>query len=62
MYDYKTPTYNKQPYPPWAVALGWCIAATSLIPIPLCAVMQVAKAKSNHLLGVSRFTETTVVF
>jgi solute carrier family 6 GABA transporter-like protein 6/8/11/12/13 len=53
IYDYKTPTYNKQEYPAWAVALGWCIAATSLVPIPLFALIQIVKAKSNRLFGVS---------
>jgi hypothetical protein len=43
------------------VALGWCIAATSLVPIPLMAAVQIAKAKSNRLIGVSRHFFTYLV-
>ena len=47
--DYSPPTYNKGAYkfPPWGIAMGWAIAGTSLIAIPLYACIAVAKAKGN---------------
>lgn len=61
VYDYEAPKYNKQEYPDWAIILGWCIAATSLIPIPLFAITQVVRAKSNCFIGVRRFFSRTVI-
>ena len=37
----------------WAIALGWCITATSLIPIPLLAVYNIYKAKADTFWNVS---------
>ena len=53
--DYKEPTYNKGSYiyPPWAIILGWCIAGTSLAPIPLMAIFRILTAKANSLYTVS---------
>ncbi|KAK8736394.1 hypothetical protein OTU49_004974 [Cherax quadricarinatus] len=52
MVDYKRPTYNKGEYiyPDWAIALGWMIAALSIIPIPVFAVIAIIKAKGTNLL------------
>jgi len=35
MYTYAPPAYQGYEYKPWAVSLGWCIAASSLVPIPV---------------------------
>ena len=56
--DYKEPTYNKGSYiyPPWAIILGWCIAGTSLAPIPLMAIIRILTAKANSLYAVSKIS------
>ena len=56
--DYKPVTYKRAVggeyfYPDWAIALGWCITATSLIPIPLLAVYNIYKAKADTFWNVS---------
>ncbi|KAH3778547.1 sodium- and chloride-dependent glycine transporter 1-like [Dreissena polymorpha] len=38
VYTYTPPAYKGYVYKPWAVGLGWVIAATSLVPIPVCAI------------------------
>lgn len=52
--DYKEPTYNNKSYkfPPWAIGLGWCITLTSLLPIPIFAIINVARAKAVGLWEV----------
>ncbi len=49
--DYQEPTYNKDSYhfPSWAIAMGWCVAATSLAAIPICAVWAVYRARGPNL-------------
>ena len=56
IYDYKEPTYgNNIEFPRWAIGLGWCIASTSLVPIPALAVYNIYKAKADGLWNVSLF-------
>lgn len=52
MIDYKEPTYNKNTYfyPTWAIVLGWCISATSLVAIPGMAVYNVFTAEGDSIL------------
>ncbi|XP_052231696.1 sodium- and chloride-dependent glycine transporter 1-like [Dreissena polymorpha] len=38
VYTYTPPAYKGYVYKPWAVGLGWVIAATSLVPIPVYAI------------------------
>lgn len=40
VYTYAPPMYSNYTYPYWAVAMGWCISATSLVPIPLYFVLR----------------------
>ena len=35
IFTYAPPAYGGYEYPPWAVNLGWMIAASSLVPIPI---------------------------
>ena len=56
--DYKPVSYKKAIggeyfYPDWAIAMGWCITATSFLPIPLFALYNVYKAKADGLWNVS---------
>ena len=56
--DYKPVTYKKAidgeyRYPEWAITLGWCITATSFLPIPLMAIKNVLNAKADGLWRVS---------
>ena len=44
--DYKEPTYNGE-FPSWAIGLGWCIAMTSLLPIPVWALINIFKTKAD---------------
>ncbi|KAK7916058.1 hypothetical protein WMY93_011819 [Mugilogobius chulae] len=41
------PSYGTVPYPDWALALGWCIAAFVLMWIPLVALYKFIKAKGS---------------
>ncbi|XP_072238539.1 sodium- and chloride-dependent neutral and basic amino acid transporter B(0+) [Leuresthes tenuis] len=41
------PTYGKQQYPAWGLALGWCMVAFILVWIPAVAVFKLIKAKGN---------------
>ena len=52
LYDYQAPTYNngQYEYPWWCILLGWCIAALSILPIPIMAVISIIKAKGDTLL------------
>ncbi|XP_076359543.1 sodium- and chloride-dependent glycine transporter 1-like [Tachypleus tridentatus] len=47
MINHTTITYNKYVYPSWSVGLGWCIAMSSLVPIPGYAVFHIYKAKGT---------------
>lgn len=40
-------TYGEKPYPEWAVTLGWCLGALSLIPIPICLVYQILREEGT---------------
>ena len=58
--DYKPVTYKRAVdgeyfFPDWAIALGWCITATSLLPIPLLAVYNIYQAKADGFWNVSSF-------
>ncbi|XP_075318191.1 sodium- and chloride-dependent neutral and basic amino acid transporter B(0+) isoform X2 [Odontesthes bonariensis] len=41
------PTYGKQQYPAWGLALGWCMVAFILVWVPAIAVFKLIKAKGN---------------
>ncbi|KAL4221042.1 hypothetical protein ACF0H5_019304 [Mactra antiquata] len=43
-------TYGKVTYPTWALAIGWVIAIASLIPLPLCALIELRRADGRTLL------------
>ncbi|VDO00726.1 unnamed protein product [Rodentolepis nana] len=46
--DHTPPIFsNGQPFPQWTVALGWCIALVSIVPIPLFAVAEIWKHRKN---------------
>jgi len=50
IYDYKEPTYgNAGEFPRWAIGAGWCIALTSLLPIPAFAFYHIYSAKADGL-------------
>lgn len=40
-------TYDKYVYPEWSIVVGWLLAFISIIPIPLVAVLQIAKAEGT---------------
>merc|ERR1712212_758000 len=49
-------------YPKWAITLGWCISATSLVPIPVNALYKMLTAKSSYLIERLKTTlQTTIV-
>ena len=37
------PYYGSYTYPGWAVMIGWCIAVSSLVPIPVCFLLELLK-------------------
>ena len=46
------PYYGDYKYPAWAVMIGWCIAVSSLIPIPVCFVLELLRHEGS-LIEVS---------
>ena len=55
--DYKPVTYTKAiegvyEYPEWAIILGWCVAATSFVPIPVIAIINVLGANADGIWEV----------
>ena len=44
---YKPLKYNDYEYPVWGQVLGWCVAASSMIQIPIFVVYQMATAKGT---------------
>ncbi|XP_032810155.1 sodium- and chloride-dependent creatine transporter 1 [Petromyzon marinus] len=48
--NYKPLTYNKgYVYPWWGEALGWCMALSSMLCIPVVAIYRLARTKGNLL-------------
>ncbi|XP_071082121.1 sodium- and chloride-dependent glycine transporter 1-like [Haliotis cracherodii] len=41
--SYKPPTYGRYDYPHFAVIIGWCIAVSSVVPLPITMVIQILK-------------------
>lgn len=54
VWDYKAPSYNQgaYQYPDWAIQMGFGIAFTSLVPIPLYAIVAIAQAKGKGICEV----------
>lgn len=38
MVKFKPPTYGEYVYPPWGVGIGWCLALSSMLVVPIYAV------------------------
>lgn len=49
MINHSPVSYGEYTYPQWSVVVGWFIAMCSLIPIPLCAAIQLYKAKGTFM-------------
>lgn len=50
---YKPLTYNKvYEYPDWAIGLGWCLALSSMICIPMVMVIKILQSE-GPLIEVS---------
>ncbi|KAM7542581.1 hypothetical protein Aperf_G00000003508 [Anoplocephala perfoliata] len=46
--DYSPPKFmNGQPFPAWTRIFGWCLASISIIPIPVCAALEIFHNRSN---------------
>lgn len=45
--SYKPPTYGGYEYPYFAVIIGWCIALSSVVPIPVTFVMQILDERGS---------------
>merc|ERR1719232_1537315 len=50
LYDYEAPPYGDYSYPWWCILLGWCIAALSILPIPIMAVIAIINAEGKTFL------------
>ena len=50
LYDYEAPSYGTYNYPWWCILLGWCIAALSILPIPIMAVIAIINAEGKTFL------------
>jgi len=52
LYDYTAPSYNNgaYEYPWWCILLGWCIAALSILPIPVLACQAVYNAEGKDII------------
>lgn len=40
-------TYGTYQYPTWAILFGWFLGLCSLLPVPICAVIQIVKAEGT---------------
>ena len=45
--DYTPPTYDGYEFPAWGHAIGWLVAMTSIIAIPIFAFLQILKERST---------------
>lgn len=52
MIQYRPITYNHYQYPGWAVAIGFLMALSSVICIPLYALFQLCRTDGDTLLQV----------
>lgn len=59
LYDYEAPSYNTYTYPWWCILLGWAIAALSILPIPVMAIVSIVKAEGNTLWQKFRHSIST---
>ena len=52
LYDYTAPSYNNgaYEYPWWCILMGWCIAALSILPIPVLACQAVYRAEGKDIM------------
>lgn len=50
--QYRPITYNHYQYPGWAVAIGFLMALSSVICIPLYALFQLCRTEGDTLLQV----------
>ncbi|KAG1663867.1 Sodium- and chloride-dependent glycine transporter 2 [Nymphon striatum] len=51
-YKYQPASYGPYVYPMWAQAVGWLMAFSSVIMIPIFAVYQIVKAKKNGVVSI----------
>ena len=51
---YSELSYNEYIYPDWAVAIGWCLAVSSAVWIPVVAIWNIIKYMKQ---GIVRITE-----
>lgn len=49
IFTYAPPAYGDYVYPPWSIGLGWVIAITSLVPIPVYLVYRLYKTPGTIL-------------
>jgi len=49
--DYSPITYAGIKYPQWGENIGWCIALSSLIAIPILAMIEYCKASGHSKVG-----------
>jgi len=61
LYDYEAPVYGDYIYPWWCVLLGWCIAALSILPIPVMAVLAVVNAEGKTLFDKIRAASSSTI-
>ncbi|KAK7498917.1 hypothetical protein BaRGS_00009726, partial [Batillaria attramentaria] len=54
--QYTPPTYGNYHYETWAVVIGWIIAFSSFVPVPVVAIYQLCNAKGTFL---ERLRQTT---
>ena len=56
-YGWQGISYDGKPYPVWAEFIGWCIALSSILTIPVFALVNLLRAEGTTLCEVclSRF-------
>ena len=60
--DYRPSTYGDYEYPGWADAMGWLMAAFSLIFIPIGMIYKINRERDGaDLLAVNTYTFTRSV-
>merc|ERR1719431_491342 len=48
--DYSPPSYGGYTNPDWSIALGWFITSLSVLPIPVLAIIIVARTKGTNIV------------
>ena len=47
--DFRAPSFGDYEFPSWSLSLGWALAATSILPIPIWAIIKLCTAEGANI-------------